>query len=79
MRILVALLLVSASLAGCTVDELIPNPPGYNEPDWATDYHNFTIEMVDNNTTVPTITIGNGETWLEVCSVDISIQELSYE
>ena len=75
----VALVVMSASLAGCTIDELIPNPPGYDEPDWVTEYHNFTIETVENNTTVPIIVFGNESTWLEVFSVDMSIQELSYE
>ena len=79
MKRLIALLLVSASFADCTIDELIPDPPGLSEPDWITEYHNFTIEIVENNTTVPIITLGNESTWLEVFSNDMSIQELSYE
>ena len=72
MRVLIALLLVSASSAGCTIDELIPDPPGWNAPDWITEYHNFTFED-NNNSTLPVIVFGSNETFLDVYSVEVAI------
>jgi len=64
MRTLVALLLVSSSLAGCA--EMIPDPPVEgNDPLWTTEYHNFTLEDT-NNSTLPTITFGSNGTLVEI-------------
>jgi len=68
MRTLVVLLLVSSSLAGCV--DMIPDPPGYQEPDWITEYHNFTLEY---NSTLPVISFGNNDSFLEVFSIDMKM------
>ena len=66
MRTLIALLLVSSSLAGCA--EMIPDPPVEgNDPIWTTEYHNFTLEDT-NNSTLPTITVGSNSTLVEIFS-----------
>ena len=78
MRVLLALLLISSSLAGCTVDELIPDPPGWNSPDWVTEYHNFTLED-SNNSTLPVIVLGSNDTFLEVFAVEIRMNLTSNE
>ncbi len=67
MRVLLALLLLSSSLAGCA--EMIPDPPvEENKPVWVTEYHNFTYE---NNTTLPTISFGDNTTLFEVFSASV--------
>ena len=69
MRILIALLLVSSSLAGCA--EMIPDPPVEgNDPIWTTEYHNFTLEDT-NNSTLPTITFGSNSSLVEIYSASV--------
>ena len=68
MRTLIALLLVSSSLAGCA--EMIPDPPVEgNDPIWTTEYHNFTLEDT-NNSTLPSIAIGSNSTLVEIFSAN---------
>ena len=69
MRILIALLLVSSSLAGCA--EMIPDPPVEgNDPIWTTEYHNFTLEDT-NNSTLPAITFGSNSSLVEIYSASV--------
>jgi hypothetical protein len=69
LRILIALLLVSSSLAGCA--EMIPDPPVEgNDPIWTTEYHNFTLEDT-NNSTLPTITFGSNSSLVEIYSASV--------
>jgi len=69
MRVLLALLLISSSLAGCA--EMIPDPPlEGNDPVWTTEYHNFTYEDT-NNSTLPTITYGSNDTLVEIFSASV--------
>ena len=69
MRGLIALLLVSSSLAGCA--EMIPDPPVEgNDPIWTTEYHNFTYEDT-NNSTLPVITFGDNTTLVEIFSASV--------
>ena len=49
---------------------MIPDPPGYQEPDWITEYHNFTLEY---NSTLPVISFGNNDSFLEVFSIDMKM------
>ena len=70
MKGLIALLLVSSSLAGCA--EMIPNPPGYQEPVWIIEYHNFTLEDT-NNSTLPEIFFGSNNTMFELMYIDITM------
>ena len=72
MRMLLVVLVVSQLLAGCTVDELIPDPPGWEEPDWVTEYHNFTLEDT-NNSSLPEITFGSNDTFVEMYSVSVTM------
>ena len=68
------MVVMSTALAGCTVDELIPDPPGWNDPDWITEYHNFTLED-SNNSTLPIIVLGSNDTMFELLSVNIQMNE----
>ena len=71
MRGLIALLLVSSSLAGCA--EMIPDPPVEgNDPIWTTEYHNFTYEDT-NNSTLPVITFGDNTTLVEIFSASVTM------
>lgn len=70
MRTLVVLLLVSSSLAGCA--DMIPDPPLENEPEWTTEYHNFTLENA-NNSTLPVIVFGDNTSMMQVFSADVII------
>ena len=60
----IVLLFLCASLAGCT--DLIPDPPS----EWNTSTGTFDTY---NNSTIPTITIGNNSTLIEVYYFDFTV------
>tara|TARA_Y100000004_G_scaffold140407_1_gene159533 strand:+ start:1148 stop:1879 length:732 start_codon:yes stop_codon:yes gene_type:complete len=78
MKKMIALLLVTTMLAGCT--ESIPDPVDFfddcTEPDWETE--SGTIVVLENDTYSP-ISIGNETKWLELRSFTYTATHLSFE
>lgn len=77
MKKMIALLLVTTMLAGCT--EGIPDPVDFfddcTEPDWET--NTGTVVILENDTYSP-ISIGNESKWLELRSFTFTATHLSF-
>ena len=84
MKRVVVLLLVASLLSGCA--EAIPDAPGTETDNvlvtpvgWNNLNGTYTVMVGDNNSTEPTIVVGNHSTWLEVHSVVLNATHLSFE
>tara|TARA_R110002167_G_scaffold243023_4_gene448585 strand:+ start:63 stop:557 length:495 start_codon:yes stop_codon:yes gene_type:complete len=73
-------LLVAVMLSGCTGD-IIPDPPTFDNrvaPNTTTLEGTFNVLIGDNNSTTPTIIIGNTTSWLEVLNYNYTATHLSF-
>ena len=81
-RKVIVLLIAASMMAGCT--EIIPDPPTdeeiiANAPDWENLNGTYTVLVGVNNSTAPSVTVGNNTTWLEVKKVYLNATHLSFE
>ena len=79
----IALMVICSMIAGCA--EMVPEPPGEENENtvtttgWNVMSGNYTVLVGDNNSTTPTIVLGNSSTWLEINKITLNATHLSFE
>ena len=79
----IALMVICSMIAGCA--EMVPEPPGEEKENtvtttgWNVMSGNYTVLVGDNNSTTPTIVLGNSSTWLEINKITLNATHLSFE